>query len=76
MYLKSATGRSSSGTTSVQSVRYGIHVYTDAGAGQLVNITLDGNVAFQQQLGDVAVQHQSNANILVGGEEPVSASKC
>src|SRR5438105_11599754 len=25
---------------------YGIHEYTDAGAGQLINITMDGNASF------------------------------
>src|SRR6267142_89205 len=54
---------------------YGIHVYTDAGAGQLVNITLDGNVAFNNSSVTLQYNTTSNANILVGGEEPVSASK-
>jgi len=54
---------------------YGIHVYTDAAAGALVNIAMDGNVSFNT--GSVAQQYNSAsaANILVGGEEPVRGSK-
>jgi hypothetical protein len=54
---------------------YGIHEYTDAAAGQLINITMDGNASFNT--GSVANEYSTAAaaNILVGGEEPVKQSK-
>jgi hypothetical protein len=54
---------------------YGIHVYTDAGAGELINIALDGNVLFNTGSTGPFYNSQASANILVGGEEPVSGSK-
>jgi len=76
MYLKSATGPVIiRDNVAFNQYGYGIHVYTDAGAGQLVNITLDGNVAFNNSSVTLQYNTTSNANILVGGEEPVSASK-
>lgn len=76
MYLKSATGPVIiRDNVAFNQYGYGIHVYTDAGAGQLVNITLDGNVAFNNSSVTLQYNTTSNSNILVGGEEPVSASK-
>jgi hypothetical protein len=44
---------------------YGIHVYTDAGDGNLNNIRLEGNVAFNN--GTLST-NSTSSNILVGGE--------
>ena len=76
MYLKSASGPLIvRDNVAFDQFGYGIHVYTDAGAGQLINITLDGNVAFNN--GAVTEQYNTSpiANILVGGEEPVKGNK-
>jgi hypothetical protein len=76
MYLKSYTGPVVvRDNVAFNQFGYGIHVYTDAGAGALVNIQLDGNVSFNN--GAVTEQYSSTpvANILVGGEEPVKSNK-
>lgn len=44
---------------------YGVHIYTNAGSGQLNNITLEGNVAFNN--GTLSA-NSSSPNILLGGE--------
>jgi hypothetical protein len=44
---------------------YGIHAYTNASSGKLVNITIEGNVAFNN--GALARQSQA-PNILLGGD--------
>jgi hypothetical protein len=53
---------------------YGLHAYTDSAVGGLVGITLDGNVSFNN--GSVTLQYaaSSNANLLIGGGQPVAAS--
>ena len=43
---------------------YGVHLYSNAGSGQLINIRLEGNIAFNN--GTTAIGSTS-ANILVGG---------
>lgn len=43
---------------------YGIHAYTNAGSGKLLNIRMEGNVAFNN--GTVS-SNSSSANILLGG---------
>jgi hypothetical protein len=76
LYLKSAIGPVLvQDNISFNQFGYGIHLYTDAGAGALVNMTLDGNVSFNN--GSVTTQYStsSQANILVGGEEPTKSSK-
>ncbi len=51
---------------------FGLHEYSDLGAGSLVGITFRGNVAFNN--GALAVAGTSEAgNLLVGGEEAVSS---
>lgn len=44
---------------------YGVHVYTNAGAGELNNIHLEGNVSFNN--GTIAT-NSTSANILLGGD--------
>ena len=46
---------------------YGIHAYTNAKTGKLMNITLEGNVAFNN--GTLAVSPSLSSNILVGGAD-------
>ena len=53
---------------------YGIHHYTVPG-GSLKNMTLDGNVSFNTGSVTTMYNIQFAANILVGGEEPVSGNK-
>jgi hypothetical protein len=45
---------------------YGIHLYSNAGSGQLSNMVIEGNVAFNN--GSLAT-NSSAANILLGGED-------
>src|SRR5207248_3409056 len=53
---------------------YGTQVYSNLGDGHLNNITLDGNVAFNN--GALSTQYNSsgNANLLIGGQE--AAQQC
>jgi hypothetical protein len=44
---------------------YGIHAYTNASTGKLMNITIEGNVSFNN--GSLASSHSLSANILLGG---------
>lgn len=50
---------------------YGTQVYSEPGDGGLVNITMDGNVSFNN--GSIAAQYatSANANILFGGTVPI-----
>ena len=50
---------------------FNIHTYSDAGSGDLKNMTFDGNVAFNA--GGLS-DNSTSANILMGGQEPVTAS--
>jgi hypothetical protein len=54
---------------------YGIQVYSDFGDGKLVNVTLDGNAAFNN--GSISTQYNTsgNANLLMGGQEPATQSR-
>lgn len=45
---------------------YGVHLYANAGSGQLNNIRLEGNVAFNN--GSLAT-NSTSSNILVGGDD-------
>lgn len=45
---------------------YGIHAYTNASTGKLMNITIEGNVSFNN--GSHAAQQTLSANILLGGD--------
>jgi len=45
---------------------YGVHLYSNAGSGQLSNIRLEGNVAFNN---GTLSDNSTSANILVGGDE-------
>ena len=46
---------------------YGIHAYTNSQTGKLMNITLDGNVAFNN--GTLATRRSLSSNILLGGAD-------
>jgi hypothetical protein len=46
---------------------YGVHVYTDAGSGQLRNIRIEGNASFNN---GTLSSNSTSANMLVGGYEP------
>jgi hypothetical protein len=45
---------------------YGIHAYTNANSGKLINITIEGNVSFNN--GSLATRRSLSPNILLGGE--------
>jgi hypothetical protein len=45
---------------------YGIHAYTNANSGNLINITIEGNVSFNN--GTLANRRSLSANILLGGD--------
>jgi hypothetical protein len=45
---------------------YGIHAYTNANSGKLMNITIEGNVSFNN--GTLATRRSLSANILLGGD--------
>ena len=45
---------------------YGIHAYTNANSGKLINITIEGNVSFNN--GTLATRRSLSANILLGGD--------
>ena len=45
---------------------YGLHIYSNAGSGQMNNIRAEGNITFNN--GSVATKSQS-ANVLLGGED-------
>lgn len=46
---------------------YGIHAYTNSKTGKLMNITLEGNVAFNN--GTLATRRSLSSNILLGGAD-------
>jgi ribosomal protein L27 len=46
---------------------YGIHAYTNSGTGKLMNITIEGNVAFNN--GTLATRRSLSSNILLGGAD-------
>jgi hypothetical protein len=48
---------------------YGIHAYTNAGSGRLMNIRLEGNVAFNN---GTLSDNSTAANILLGGQDYAS----
>ncbi|HEV8400739.1 MAG TPA: right-handed parallel beta-helix repeat-containing protein [Gemmatimonadales bacterium] len=54
---------------------FGIHAYSDLGAGGLHNIRVIGNVSFNNGAIAAAGTNTSNANILVGGEEVVDSAQ-
>jgi hypothetical protein len=45
---------------------YGVHGYTNATTGKLINITIEGNIAFNN--GALANRNSLSSNILLGGE--------
>jgi uncharacterized protein YjdB len=72
IYLKSNTGPVvARDNVLFNQFGYGIHVYSDAGSGQLNNIRLEGNVAFNN--GTLAANSTSQ-NILVGGESAATGT--
>lgn len=46
---------------------YGIHAYTNSGTGKLINITIEGNVAFNN--GTLAKARDLSPNLLLGGAD-------
>ena len=46
---------------------YGVHAYTNSQTGKLMNITLDGNIAFDN--GTLATRSSLSSNILLGGAD-------
>jgi hypothetical protein len=46
---------------------YGIHAYTNARTGKLMNITLEGNISFNN--GTLATRRALSSNILLGGAD-------
>ena len=46
---------------------YGIHAYTNATTGKLMNITLEGNVSFDN--GTLATRRSLSSNLLLGGAD-------
>lgn len=46
---------------------YGIHAFTNARTGKLMNITLEGNVAFNN--GTLATRRSLSSNLLLGGDD-------
>jgi hypothetical protein len=70
LYIKSSTGPVvARDNVLFNQFGYGVHVYTDAGSGQLNNVRLLGNVAFNN--GTLA-DNSNAANILVGGDDYAS----
>ncbi len=53
---------------------FGVHAYSDLGSGGLHNIRVVGNVSFNNGAIAAAGTNTSNANILVGGQEPVDSA--
>jgi uncharacterized protein YjdB len=53
---------------------YGVHVYTNAGSGQLNNIHVEGNVSFNNGTISTAGPAAVGANLLMGGQEPIRNS--
>ncbi|HWC73197.1 MAG TPA: right-handed parallel beta-helix repeat-containing protein [Gemmatimonadales bacterium] len=54
---------------------YGAQIYSEPGDGNLVNITLDGNVAFNNGSLSTEWPNSSSANLLMGGEVPVQQGR-
>ena len=52
---------------------YGIHAYTNAGTGKLINIHITGNVSFDN--GALAARPSSAPNILLGGADYASGDE-
>ncbi|HEV8400740.1 MAG TPA: Ig-like domain-containing protein [Gemmatimonadales bacterium] len=50
---------------------YGLHAYTNAGSGELINIHMIGNVSFNNGTISALGASAAGANIIMGGEEPV-----
>jgi hypothetical protein len=66
MYLKNYTGPVlARDNVAFNQYGYGIHAYTNASSGKLINITIEGNVAFNN--GSLASRRRS-PNILLGGD--------
>ena len=66
LYLKSNTGPVlARDNVMFNQYGYGVHIYTNAGSGQLNNITLEGNVAFNN---GTLSSNSTSPNILLGGD--------
>lgn len=67
LYLKSMTGPIvARDNVMFNQFGYGVHAYTNAGSGRLINILLEGNVAFNN---GTQATGGGSANILVGGAD-------
>jgi hypothetical protein len=72
MYLKSDAGPLTiKDNIMFNQFGYGVQVYSEPGDGGLVNITLDGNVSFNNSSISTQYNTSGNANILMGGVVPV-----
>lgn len=66
LYIKSYTGPViARDNVMFNQYGYGVHIYTNAGSGQLNNITLEGNVAFNN---GTLSSNSTSPNILLGGD--------
>lgn len=54
---------------------YGTQVYSEPGDGGLMNITLEGNVSFNNGSLGAQYANSGNANLLVGGWQPAERSR-
>jgi hypothetical protein len=71
LYLKSDAGVVARDNVMFNQFGFGVHAYTDPGLGRLVDVVIDGNVAFNN--GSIA-EPSHGKNILLGGEEPASGA--
>jgi hypothetical protein len=67
LYLKNYTGPVvARDNVMFNQYSYGIHAYTNANTGKLINITIEGNVSFNN--GALASRGAVSSNILLGGD--------
>jgi hypothetical protein len=68
LYLKNLTGPLvARDNIAFNQYGYGIHAYTNSGTGKLINITIEGNVAFNN--GSLAKARDLAPNLLLGGAD-------
>ncbi|HET8712167.1 MAG TPA: Ig-like domain-containing protein [Gemmatimonadales bacterium] len=73
IYLRSNTGPvTAHDNVLFNQFGYGVHVYTNPGDGLLNNITIEGNIAFNN--GTLST-NSSSSNILVGGDDRADGDK-
>jgi len=68
LYLKNLTGPLvARDNVMFNQYGYGIHAYTNSGTGKLINITIEGNIAFNN--GSLAKARDLSPNLLLGGAD-------